>query len=185
MPVAVRRGGAPRRGAPVAALALWAALFAFVADASPYDPPLAPPEERADAVFLDKSERRLDLLRDGQVIRSYEVSLGFAPEGHKAQEGDGRTPEGEYVLDWRNETSRSHLSLHISYPDADDIARARAAGVSPGGNIMIHGIRNGWGWVGPLHRLRDWTDGCIAVTNAEIREIWSLVAYGTPITIQE
>jgi murein L,D-transpeptidase YafK len=162
-----------------------AGALGLMSGAASAAPPLAPPDERADAVYLDKSERRLDLLRDGAVIQSYEVSLGANPEGHKEREGDERTPTGTYVLDWRNPDSRAHLALHVSYPDADDIARARALGVSPGGDIMIHGIANGWGWVGPLHRLWDWTDGCIAVTNAEMREIWSLVPDGTPITIEE
>jgi murein L,D-transpeptidase YafK len=131
----------------------------------------------ADAVFLDKSERRLDLLRDGAVIASYDVALGFEPEGHKTEEGDGRTPEGEYLLDWRNPQSRFHLSLHISYPDATDRAQAEARGVSPGGDLFIHGT--------PLwaRGRGDWTLGCIAVSNDEIETIWAAVPDGTPITI--
>jgi murein L,D-transpeptidase YafK len=101
--------------------------------------------------------------------------------GHKQFEGDQRTPEGVYTLDWRNPRSIAHLSLHISYPDAADRAFAAAAGRSPGGHIMIHGLPNGWGFLGPIHHWRAWTDGCIAVTNAEMREIWSLVPNGTPI----
>lgn len=147
-------------------------------------PAMAAAHERADLIRVWKSERRLELWRDGAVIRSYRIALGGAPEGHKAREGDQRTPEGDYVIDWRNPGSIAHLSLHISYPDADDLARAAAEGVPPGGMIMIHGILNGWGFLGPLHRLYDWTDGCIAVTNAEMREIWSLVPDGTPIEIR-
>ncbi|MDO5605213.1 MAG: L,D-transpeptidase family protein [Paracoccus sp. (in: a-proteobacteria)] len=146
-------------------------------------PAMAPAHLQADQVIVDKPARRLDLLREGAVIRSYTVSLGFQPQGHKTREGDGRTPEGDYVLDWRNPRSVAHLSLHISYPDATDRAAAAARGEAPGGAIMIHGLLNGWGWLAPLHHLRDWTDGCIAVTNAEMREIWSLVPDGTPIRI--
>lgn len=162
------------------------ALYINAANHTASGPPpaLAAPEERADLIRVYKSERRLELLREGQVIRSYEVSLGDAPEGHKMQEGDERTPEGEYIIDWRNPRSVAHLSLHISYPNEEDIARAKAAGVSPGGDIMIHGLLNGWGFLGALHRMRDWTDGCIAVTDKEMREIWSLVPDGTPIVIE-
>jgi murein L,D-transpeptidase YafK len=132
----------------------------------------------ADAVFVDKSERRLDLLRDGAVIASFDIALGFAPEAHKTEQGDGRTPEGDYVIDWRNPESRFHLSLHISYPNDADRAQAAARGVSPGGDIFIHGTP---GWAGVVDS--DWTLGCIAVTNDEIEAIWSAVPDGTPIAI--
>lgn len=161
----------------------WTQAMARLGSGSP--PPMAPAYERADLVRVDKSDRRMDLLRDGEVIRSYEVSLGGTPEGHKGREGDERTPTGAYTLDWRNPDSVAHLSLHVSYPNADDVARAEAAGVDPGGAIMIHGMLDGWGWLGRLHLMADWTDGCIAVTDAEMREIWSLVPDGTPIEISE
>lgn len=148
-------------------------------------PALAATGLQADEIRVRKSAREMDLLRDGKVIRSYMIALGGDPAGgHKAREGDQRTPEGRYRIDWRNPNSIAHLSLHISYPNAEDSARAAAEGVPPGGNIMIHGIANGWGFLGSLHRLRDWTDGCIAVTNAEMQEIWSLVPDGTPIVIE-
>ena len=147
-------------------------------------PAMAAVAQQADAIEVDKPLREMRLLRDGQIIRRYRIALGGAPEGHKQREGDQRTPEGSYVIDWRNPRSIAHLSLHVSYPDADDSARAAAAGHSPGGNIMIHGLPNGWGLLGRLHRLRDWTDGCIGVTKAEMREIWSLVPDGTPIVIR-
>ena len=147
-------------------------------------PAMAATEAQADMIRVDKAARRMDLLQDGEVIRSYAISLGAAPEGHKAREGDERTPEGRYEIDWRNENSIAHLSLHISYPNAEDEARAAAAGDDPGGAIMIHGLPNGWGFVGALHRSWDLTNGCIAVTNAEMREIWSLVPNGTPIVIK-
>ena len=98
--------------------------------------------------------------------------------GQKHEEGDGRTPEGAYVLDYRKADSAFHRALHISYPSASDTARAQASGVQPGGLIMVHGLPNGLGFVGKLHRLVDWTDGCVAVTNPEIEEIWAAVADG-------
>lgn len=162
---------------------LYAQVAARVGSGTP--PEMAPVNERADMIRIDKSERRLELVKDGEVIRSYRISLGAAPEGHKEREGDERTPEGAYTIDWRNQNSVAHLSLHISYPNDADKAHAEALGVSPGGNIMIHGLLNGWGFIGALHRSWDWTDGCIAVTNAEMREIWSLVPNGTLIVIEE
>jgi murein L,D-transpeptidase YafK len=99
------------------------------------------------------------------------------------REGDGRTPEGRYSIDSRNSRSRFHLALHISYPNADDRRTAQQRGVSPGGDIMIHGLPNGLGWLDKLHRKRDWTDGCVAVTNPEMEEIWAHVATGTAIEI--
>ncbi len=148
-------------------------------------PAMAPPDEQADFIHVNKSERRLTLLRDGAPIATYPISLGAAgDDGHKQREGDERTPEGRYAIDWRNDGSFAHLSLHISYPNDVDTARAAAQGQDPGGLIMIHGIANGWGWLGALHRLWDWTDGCIAVTNTEMRDIWARVPNGTPIEIE-
>ncbi|QPH55225.1 L,D-transpeptidase family protein [Pontivivens ytuae] len=173
-------------GALLVALTAGGLLYGQVAarTASGTPPPMAPVADQADLVRVDKSDRRLELLRDGAVIAAYDISLGAAPDGHKRQEGDERTPEGRYVIDWRNPNSIAHLSLHISYPNADDVAQAAAAGVSPGGNIMIHGLPNGFGILGRLHLLVDWTDGCIAVTDAEMREIWSRVPNGTPIELR-
>ena len=156
--------------ATVLAVALCAAVPAGAAD-------------KADLVRVDKSERRLELLHKGTVLRSYRVALGNAPEGHKREEGDERTPEGRYVLDWRNPGSSFHKSIHISYPNAADRAAAKAAGRDPGGLIMIHGQPNGFGWWSWLLQLVDWTDGCIAVTDAEMDEIWTMVDNGTPIEI--
>lgn len=147
-------------------------------------PEMAAEADRADRIIVDKPARRLQLLRDGVVIGEYRISLGTAPEGHKTREGDEKTPEGEYLIDWRNARSVAHLSLHISYPNEADTAAATARGESPGGAIMIHGMLNGWGWLGGLHRRWDWTNGCIAVTDAEMREIWSRVPDGTPIEIR-
>ncbi|MFQ1699308.1 murein L,D-transpeptidase family protein [Loktanella agnita] len=145
---------------------------------------MAPADQQADAIHVDKSDRVLTLLRDETAFKRYSIALGGVPEGHKAQEGDERTPEGAYEIDWSNQNSIAHLSLHISYPNAADTAQATARGVSPGGNIMIHGTLNGWGWLGGIQHYWDWTNGCIAVTNKDMREIWSLVPVGTPITIE-
>ena len=140
--------------------------------------------ETVDLVRVDKSDRRLELIGDGKVLRSYSIALGGDPLGHKHQEGDQRTPEGRYVLDWRNPNSIAHKSIHISYPNADDLAAAKARNVDAGGMIMIHGQPNGFGWWGWLLQLVDWTDGCIAVTDSDMDEIWAMVADGTPIEIE-
>jgi murein L,D-transpeptidase YafK len=141
-----------------------------------WPPPLAPASKRADEIRVDKSERRMELLRDGKAIKTYRILLGDAPVGHKRQQGDERTPEGRYSITFRNDKSRFHLSLRISYPDEADRAQAQARGVDPGGDIMIHGST-------PPGYSRDWTDGCIALTNQQIEEVWRLVPVGTPIII--
>ncbi|GAA0806718.1 L,D-transpeptidase family protein [Psychrobacter piscatorii] len=138
-----------------------------------------------DRVFVDKSDRVLKLMSDGKIIRSYRIALGGSPSGHKQQEGDQRTPVGIYTLDYKNENSIAHRSIHISYPNDEDKARAKSLGVNPGGDIMIHGQMNGFGHLGWLNQRRDWTDGCIAVTNDEMDEIMAAVTLGTPIEIVE
>ena len=155
-----------------------AGLYAYVVPGP--GPDLPPPDFIADQVVVDKSDRRLDLLANGQVMTSFPIALGRNPVGHKEREGDSRTPEGAYVLDWRNPKSRFYLSLHVSYPNAEDVARAKAAGVSPGGDIMIHGHSFGLPGLLPY----DWTAGCIAVANADMDVIWAAVPDGTPILIQ-
>src|SRR4029077_4585232 len=132
-----------------------------------------------DRILIEKSERKLLILRDGKVLKTYRVALGRNPIGAKEQEGDNKTPEGIYTIDYRNPKSDFHLALHISYPSAEDIARATARGVSPGCDIMIHGLPNGQGWIGNLHREKDWTAGCIAVTDSEIEELWRITPDGT------
>ncbi len=134
---------------------------------------------RADHVVVRKSSRSLQLIRNGETFANYRIALGFAPNGHKLRDSDGRTPEGVYWIDRRNPRSAFHLSLGISYPNAADIARARALGFDPGGNIFIHGEPNS----GEYARGTDWTAGCIAVTNPEIEEIWATVPNGTRITL--
>jgi murein L,D-transpeptidase YafK len=148
-------------------------------------PPLLPAAERADQIVVEKRARRLFLMRDSAIIAEYAVALGSDPVGDKQRQGDGRTPDGLYTIDHKNAASAYHLSLHISYPDSEDRAEAKRRGVSPGGDITIHGLPNRFGFIGALHRLLDWTDGCIAVTNDEIEEIWAKVAVGTPIEIKE
>lgn len=138
----------------------------------------------ADRVLVLKKERTLQLLSQGKVIKAYRVALGGDPVGPKTRQGDHRTPEGLYVLDSRNSQSQFYKSIHISYPNARDRAAARQKGVSPGGDVFVHGLPKGYGWVGASHRLKDWTDGCIAVTDQEIDEIWLAVADGTPIEIR-
>lgn len=138
----------------------------------------------ADKVLIEKQARRLTLLSKGQEIRTYKIALGRKPEGVKEQEGDNKTPEGTYVVDSRNRKSGYHLSLHISYPNDNDKKRAKELGVPPGGDIMIHGMKNGFGWLGRLNTWFDWTKGCIAVTDTEIEEIEQLVPNGTVVEIR-
>ena len=138
----------------------------------------------ADSVIVLKKDRILQLLSHGRVMKSYKIALGANPVGPKRQRGDHRTPEGLYVLDSRNEHSQFYKSIHISYPNPHDRAAARQRGVSPGGDVFVHGLPNGYGFLGSSHRLKDWTDGCIAVTDQEMDEIWKAVADGTPIEIR-
>jgi murein L,D-transpeptidase YafK len=139
---------------------------------------------QADKVLVKKGERTLYLLKGDRVLKTYSVSLGGDPLGHKERQGDSRTPEGDYVLDWRNPKSKYHLSIHVSYPNGDDKSRAELGGFSPGGSIMVHGRPNWIGWLDFAFDGEDWTDGCIAVSNIEMEEIWNSVPNGTPISIQ-
>lgn len=142
------------------------------------------PGEPADKILIEKKERRLTLISRGKVLKTYKIALGGNPEGAKERQGDQKTPEGKYIIDSRNRDSRYHLSLHISYPNQKDRRRAKQLGVSPGGDIMIHGIKNGFGWAGERHAEIDWTKGCIAVTDEEIEEIDKLVPNGTLVEIR-
>jgi murein L,D-transpeptidase YafK len=138
----------------------------------------------ADRVVVEKSARRLTLLRGTTALKTYRVALGRAPIGAKEYEGDQRTPEGIYSIDFHKPDSDYHLALHISYPEQHNIDRASAEGLSAGSDIMIHGLPNGRGWLGRFHRRSDWTAGCIAVTDFEIEEIFRAVPDGTPIEIR-
>ncbi|HSB72669.1 MAG TPA: L,D-transpeptidase family protein [Candidatus Methylomirabilis sp.] len=146
--------------------------------------PRLPAGAKTDRVVVEKARRSLTHMLQEAILKSYRVRLGRDPVGAKVRQGDGRTPEGRYTIDSRNPRSRFHLALHVSYPDAGDRTRAAAAGLSPGGDIMIHGLPNGLGWLGRLHQLMDWTDGCIALTNPETDEIWRAIPDGTPIEIK-
>jgi murein L,D-transpeptidase YafK len=161
------------------ALALTAGFFTLGAApvrAAGYTQRIQP---RATHIVVSKKNRVLELKSGEHILKRYRISLGFSPDGHKTKSGDGRTPEGQYWINRRNPRSDYYLSLGISYPNANDVARARSMGVSPGGDIFIHG--------GPRRsadrKKKDWTAGCIAVSDAEIEEIWSLVPTGIPITI--
>jgi tetratricopeptide (TPR) repeat protein len=138
----------------------------------------------ADKILIEKKERRLTLISKGKVLQTYKIALGGNPNGPKERQGDNKTPEGTYVIDSRNKDSRYHLSLHISYPNDKDKKRAKQLGVSPGGDIMIHGIKNGFSWAGDLHTDIDWTKGCIAVTDEEIEEIDKLAPNGTIVEVR-
>ncbi|MGH9633713.1 MAG: L,D-transpeptidase family protein [Candidatus Angelobacter sp.] len=139
---------------------------------------------QADKIVILKSAHSMTLLSGGKVLKTYKIALGSVPVGPKHVEGDHKTPEGTYLIDAKNAHSQFHLSLHISYPSAADQQRARSMGARPGGAIMIHGLGKPFAYLGPLHRQTDWTDGCIAVTNAEIEEIWKLVPVGTWVEIR-
>jgi len=158
-----------------------AALVAFTWYAT--RPPAPQPEQLADQIVVVKSTHTMTLFAKGVPIHIYQVALGRAP-GRKLQQGDHRTPEGHYFIDSRNPHSGFHLALHVSYPNADDRARSAAAHAPTGGDVMIHGLPPQFAFLGYLHRETDWTDGCIAVTDAEIEEIYRIVPNNTPIEIR-
>jgi tetratricopeptide (TPR) repeat protein len=141
-------------------------------------------KEPVNKVLIEKGERRLALISGSRVLKTYKIALGGNPNGPKERQGDNKTPEGTYVIDGRNRDSAYHLSLHISYPNEKDMKRARELGVSPGGDIMIHGLKNGFSWIGDAHTSLDWTKGCVAVTDEEIEEIAGMVPDGTVVEIR-
>jgi murein L,D-transpeptidase YafK len=140
--------------------------------------------QKADAVLVVKSEKRLYLLDDGEAFASYHATFGGDPEGHKQRQGDGRTPEGRYVLDYKNSQSAYYRSIHVSYPNRQDRRVAKDLGVNPGGDIMVHGQPNGWGWAGFMLQTISWTDGCIALTDSDMDQVWQAVDPGIPIEIR-
>lgn len=142
------------------------------------------PAETVDHLVVYKSQRKLVLLSREKEVRSYKVALGAEAVGPKTRQGDHRTPEGSYILDAQNPASHFYKAFHISYPNSKDTANARKLGVNPGGDIMLHGLAKEYAWLGKSHTLHDWTDGCIAVTNEEMDELWKLVRVGTPIDIE-
>jgi murein L,D-transpeptidase YafK len=138
----------------------------------------------ADSIVVEKQRRRLTLYQAGFPVGTYRIALGKQPVGDKRQIGDNRTPEGLFHIDFKNPNSKFHMALHISYPDAAHAAKARARGVLAGGDVMIHGLPPGFAELGAKHSEYDWTEGCIAVTNAEIEQIWRAVPNGAPIQIK-
>jgi murein L,D-transpeptidase YafK len=162
-------------------------LFDLLSGQPPFPPapfaPAARPPPVADRVVVLKSIRLLELLHDGRAFATFPIALGPHPSGPKREEGDGRTPEGLYVIDWKSMDTPYTRELHISYPDEQDREGARAMGVDPGGAIFIHGLPSDYGPHDPPRWYRDWTEGCISVGNAAIVRIWNAVPVGTPIDI--
>ncbi len=142
------------------------------------------PQSHIDHVVVDKSDKQLYLMHAGKVVRSLHVVFGAEPEGHKQQQGDERTSEGNYTLDYKNSHSQFYRSIHISYPNSKDRANTRRLGVNPGGAIFIHGQKNGWEWLSFVSVYFNWTDGCIALKNSDMNEVWKSVKLGTPIEIR-
>lgn len=138
----------------------------------------------ADFVLVEKADRELHLMRDGEVFRTFDIALGIQPRGDKQQEGDFRTPEGRYVLDIRNPDSEYFLSIRISYPNQQDRRQAREMGVNPGGAIMVHGQPNTPTRSETYYRTQDWTNGCIALSNSDMIDMWLMTGENTPIEIR-
>lgn len=145
---------------------------------------LAGTDAVVDRILVVKSSRTMTLFSRGKTLRTYKVALGGQPVGAKERIGDHKTPEGQYVVSMKLANSQFYRALRISYPNAEDVQRARKLGVDPGGLVEVHGLGRRFGWLGALHRKTDWTDGCVAVTNEEIDEIWKLVPVGTPVEIR-
>jgi murein L,D-transpeptidase YafK len=164
-------------------LAVSPARHAAAASRQPWPGP-GGPVALADSIVIEKKARRLTLYHMGRPLRSYRVALGTQPVGDKRSRGDNRTPEGLFSIDALNENSDYHLALHISYPDERHQLRADSLGIDPGGDILIHGLPKGRAGIGAKHRLTDWTNGCIALTDEEMEQIWNVVPIGTPVEIK-
>jgi murein L,D-transpeptidase YafK len=139
---------------------------------------------RVDRIVIEKSKRTLTLMSGSKALKTYNVALGGQPVGSKDREGDHKTPEGVYAVDAKKANSQFYKALHLSYPNQSDREHARKLGVNPGADVEIHGLGAKWGWIGAKHRLTDWTDGCVAVTNEEIDEIYPQIKVGTPVEIR-
>jgi murein L,D-transpeptidase YafK len=170
--------GLALKGAAAAILALQLAACAS------YQPSNYGTAAAVDRVVVDKGKRTMQLMKSGKVVKTYQVQLGQNPVGHKVQQGDQRTPEGVYTVDFRREQSRFGLALRISYPNSTDRQYAQSRGVDPGGEIYIHGQPHGGVNPARLASGPDWTDGCVAVSNSEMREIYGMVKDGTTVEIR-
>jgi len=137
-----------------------------------------------DRIVVEKSKRTMTLLKQEREVKTYKIALGRNPEGPKVRQGDNRTPEGNYYIDYKVRNSIYHRALHLSYPSPADVERAKSLGVAPGGNIMIHGLKQDKLWMGDVQYLFNWTNGCIALTNPEIEEVWDLVSTWTLVEIR-
>lgn len=144
---------------------------------------LASAQNKADLVRVLKSERKLELVANGKIIKEFKIALGSDPKGHKQQEGDGKTPEGKYVLDYKKADSAYYKAIHVSYPNENDVSLAKARSMNPGGQIMIHGQKNGLGWLSFISQRMDWTQGCVALANDDMDTVWNLIEAGTKIEI--
>jgi len=142
------------------------------------------PYTKVNRILIEKSKRTLELMDGAIVVKTYKIALGGEPKDAKERQGDHKTSEGLYVVDAKKPNSQFHKALHVSYPNTEDRERARKLGADPGGDIEIHGLGSKWGWIGSGHRAMDWTDGCIAVTNKDIDEIYPLIRVGTPVEIR-
>jgi murein L,D-transpeptidase YafK len=158
-------------------------FFCLIALAAPADKS-GTTNNPVDRIVIEKSKRTMTLLRQQQEVAVYRVALGRDPIGPKVMQGDNRTPEGLYFVDYKIRKSVYHRALHLTYPNLDDLTRADSLGVSPGSDIMIHGLGKKQLWMGDVQYLFDWTNGCIALTNNEIEEIWDIVPLWTPVEIR-
>lgn len=165
----------------IALMGSWTTAVSAIAQEVP--PHSSEPKEIVDRIVIVKSARTMTLESNGRALKTYKVALGSEPVGAKQRQGDHKTPEGEYSIDAKYARSQFYMALHISYPNTLDRARARKVGADPGGDVEIHGLGKKYGWIGARHRLTDWTDGCVAVTNEEIEEIFKTVPVGTRVEL--
>ncbi len=166
-----------------AILATAVILICFSMPAFPAEPSPAV-DSPVDRIIVEKSRRTMTLLKQDREVRTYKIALGRDPVGPKIRQGDNKTPEGSYVVDYKVRNSIYHRALHLSYPNSADVERAKSLGVQPGGSIMIHGMNGKHLWMGDVQYLFNWTNGCIALTNREIEEVWDLVRPRTPVEIR-
>jgi murein L,D-transpeptidase YafK len=175
----------PLKTVSAALTALAAAVFLFSFSVSVPAMELArATDSPVDRIIVEKSKRTMRLLKQEKEVKTYKIALGRDPVGPKVMQGDSKTPEGVYYVDYKVRNSIYHRALHLSYPNPDDVERARSLGVAPGGSIMIHGMKEDKLWMGDVQYLFNWTNGCIALTNDEIEEVWDLVSAWTPVEIR-